>query len=303
MRPFKEDKSLVYGLCNTNRRKYYWKALHKRRGSLRRKQCRAIFKNTIWPEMPFKTHRLIPATGEKEIEVLLEIPLRQYAVTATAPGLHLPLETITEDLRNFGLVQISNQQLERSRKRSHNTTVKYKGKYRKYKKARDVTQCISRFSPAFRPLSCTPPCSLGTALTGVGVVASMTPGGIAGVCAVIFFVSAASSKKLKTNDSKHKIIYSPLRHQSMKAWRDPSQKLSVTAHVTDDEFCNGSEPRLERRIRRKLRKATKVVEQPHVEQRELENLRRNGLILFSEPFRAPFPKLYSLITGHKAQIS
>ena len=44
---------------------------------------------------------------EKVIEVLLEIPLRQYAATATPPGLHLPLETITEDLRNFGLLQIS----------------------------------------------------------------------------------------------------------------------------------------------------------------------------------------------------
>ena len=47
--------------------------------------------------MPFKTHRLI-LTTEKEIEVLLEvleIPLLQYAVTATAPGLHPPLETIT----------------------------------------------------------------------------------------------------------------------------------------------------------------------------------------------------------------
>ena len=65
-----------------------------------------LYKNKIWPEMPFKTHRLIP-TREKEIEVLLEIPLRQYAVTETAPGLHLPLETNTEDLRNFGLVQIS----------------------------------------------------------------------------------------------------------------------------------------------------------------------------------------------------
>ena len=47
--------------------------------------------------------------------------------------------------------------------------------------------------------------------------ASMPPVGIAGVCAVIFFVSAATSKKLKTNDSKHENIYSPLRHQSMKA--------------------------------------------------------------------------------------
>ena len=59
--------------------------------------------------------------------------------------------------------------------------------------------------------------------------ASMPPGGIAGVRAVIFFVSAAASKKLKIKDSKHENIYSPLRHQSMKAWRDLSQKLSVTA--------------------------------------------------------------------------
>ena len=56
--------------------------------------------------MPFKTHRLTP-TREREIEVLLEILLRQYAVTETALGLHLRLETITRDLRNFGLVQIS----------------------------------------------------------------------------------------------------------------------------------------------------------------------------------------------------
>ena len=59
--------------------------------------------------------------------------------------------------------------------------------------------------------------------------ASMPPGGIAGVCAVIFFVSAATSKKVKTKDSKQENIYSPLRHQSMKAWRDLSQNLSVTA--------------------------------------------------------------------------
>ena len=83
----------------------------------------------------------------------------------------------------------------------------------------------------------------------------------------------------------------------------PVSKAFSDGTVTDDEFCNGSEPRFERRIRRKLRKATKVVEQPHVEQRELENLRRNGLILFSEPFRAPFPKLYSLITGHKVKLA
>ena len=57
MRPFKEDKSLVYGLCNTNRRKYYGKAPHRRRGSLRRKQCRAIFKNTIWPTASFQPQK------------------------------------------------------------------------------------------------------------------------------------------------------------------------------------------------------------------------------------------------------
>ena len=45
----------------------------------------------------------------------------------------------------------------------------------------------------------------------------MPPGGIAGVCAVIFFVSAATSKKVKTKDSKQENIFSPLRHQSMKA--------------------------------------------------------------------------------------
>ena len=54
----------------------------------------------------------------------------------------------------------------------------------------------------------------------------------------------------------------------------PVSKAFSDSNVTDDEFCNGSEARFERRIRRKLRKAKKVVEQPHVEQRDLENLRR-----------------------------
>ena len=108
-----------------------------------------IFKNTIWLEMPFKTHRLIP-TREKDIEFLFEIPLLQYALTATAPWLHPPLETITEDLRNFGLVQISN-----NLKEAEKEVKLYSEVSKKYKKARDVTQCISRFGPAFRPLSCT----------------------------------------------------------------------------------------------------------------------------------------------------
>ena len=45
----------------------------------------------------------------------------------------------------------------------------------------------------------------------------MPPGGMPGVCAAIFFVSAATSRKVKTKDSKQENIYSPLRHQSMKA--------------------------------------------------------------------------------------
>ena len=86
--------------------------------------------------MPFKTHRLI-LTREKESQVLLEIPLRQYAVTATAPGLHPPLETNTEDLRNFGVVQISNNLKEVEKEVKHYSTVA-----KKYKRARDVTQYI-----------------------------------------------------------------------------------------------------------------------------------------------------------------
>ena len=85
--------------------------------------------------MPFKTHRLIP-TRENEIEVLLENPLRQYPVTATAPGLHPPLETVAKDLRNFGLVQISNN-LKEVEKEVYSTVAK------KCKRARDVTQYIS----------------------------------------------------------------------------------------------------------------------------------------------------------------
>ena len=87
--------------------------------------------------MPFKTHRLIP-TRETEIEVLVEIPLRQYAVTATTPGLHPPLETIAEDLKNFGLVQISNNLKEVEKEVKQCSTVA-----KKYKRARDVTQYIS----------------------------------------------------------------------------------------------------------------------------------------------------------------
>ena len=45
----------------------------------------------------------------------------------------------------------------------------------------------------------------------------MPPGGIAGVCAIIFFVSAATRKTVKTKDSKQENIYLPLRHQGMKA--------------------------------------------------------------------------------------
>ena len=54
----------------------------------------------------------------------------------------------------------------------------------------------------------------------------------------------------------------------------PVSKAFSGSNITADEFRNGSEALFERRIRRKLRKATKVVEQPNVEQRDLENLRR-----------------------------
>ena len=54
----------------------------------------------------------------------------------------------------------------------------------------------------------------------------------------------------------------------------PVSKALSDINVTDEEFLNGSEARFQRRIRRKLREATKVVEQPHVEQRDLENMRR-----------------------------
>ena len=54
----------------------------------------------------------------------------------------------------------------------------------------------------------------------------------------------------------------------------PVSKAFSDSIVKDDEFRNGSEARIERRTRRKVRKATKMVEQPHVEQRDLENLKR-----------------------------
>ena len=88
---------------------------------------------------------------------------------------------------------------------------------------------ISRLGKAFRPLSCPPPCSLGTALTRVGVVASLPLGGIAGVCAVSFFVSAATSKKLKTKGSKHEKLFTVASSKRESVKRDLSRKLSVTA--------------------------------------------------------------------------
>ena len=83
-----------------------------------------------------KTHRHT-STREKEIDVLLEIPLRQHAVTAPASGLQSPLETITEDLRNFGLVQISNYLKEVEKEVKHCSKVT-----KKYKKTRHITHNI-----------------------------------------------------------------------------------------------------------------------------------------------------------------
>ena len=184
--------------------------------------------------MPFKTHRLIPTT-EKETEVLLEvleIPLLQYAVTATTPGLHPPLETITEDLRNFGLVQISHK-FEKSGKRSQ--TLQWS-----VKELQEGERCQTMYIWFWSDVSTTVMYSAMQSwycFDWSWSRVSMPPGGIAGVCLVIFFVSAATRKKVKTKDSKQENIYSPLRHQSMKAWRDLSQKLSVTAILRLTNFA------------------------------------------------------------------
>ena len=87
--------------------------------------------------MPFKIHRFIPTT-ESEIEFLLEIPLLQNAVTATAPGLHPPLGTIAEDPGSFGLVQISNNLKEVEKKQVKHCSEVAK----KYKNTRDITHNI-----------------------------------------------------------------------------------------------------------------------------------------------------------------
>ena len=92
-----------------------------------------------------------------------------------------------------------------------------------------MSHTISRLGQAFRPLSCPPPYSLGTALTGVGVVASLLLGGVAGVCAVSFFVSAATSKKLKTNVPKHEKLFTVASSKRESVKRDLPQKLSLTA--------------------------------------------------------------------------
>ena len=158
--------------------------------------------------MPFKSHRLIPTT-EKEI---LEIPLLQYAVTATTPELHPPLETITEDLRNFGLVQISHK-FERSGKRSQTPQWSVK-------EVKEGERCNTMYISFWSDVSTTVMYSAMQSwycLDWSWGRASMPPGGIAGVCAVIFFVSAATRKKMKTKDSKQENIYSPLRHHSVTA--------------------------------------------------------------------------------------
>ena len=94
----------------------------------------------------------------------------------------------------------------------------------------------SRFGPAFRPLSCTPSCSFGTALTGVGVVlvASMPPGGIAGVLCGYFLCFGCNREYLFTLASS--------KHQSV---TQPVSKAFSDSNVTDDDFCNGSEQRFE----------------------------------------------------------
>ena len=116
--------------------------------------------------------------------------------------------------------------------------------------------------------------SLGTALIAVGVV---PPGGLAGVCALFSFFRLQPARKWWL-----KIIF--IHPCVIKAWKResvtrPVSKAFSDSNVTDDEFGNGSKPRIQGRIRRKLRKATKVVEQSHVEQRDLE---KNGLKIWEE---------------------
>lgn len=59
------------------------------------KTIQSHLENTHFARNAFQTQRLL-STREKETDIVLEIPLWQYAVIASAPGVHPSLE---EDCR------------------------------------------------------------------------------------------------------------------------------------------------------------------------------------------------------------
>ena len=67
----------------------------------------------------------------------------------------------------------------------------------------------------------------------------MPPGGLAGVCAVIFFVSAATSNKVMTKTQKYLFTLVSSKRESVTR---PVSKAFNDSNVTDDEFRNGSKP-------------------------------------------------------------
>ena len=156
--------------------------------------------------MPFKTHCFI-LTGEKEIEILLEITLRQHAVTATAPGLHPPLGTITEDPRSFGLVQISNN-VKEAKKRSQ--TLQWS-----VKEIQECERCHTMYISFWSGVLTT---VMYSAIQSWNCFdwnwspASMPLGGIA----VIFFVPVQPARKWRLKIQNRKIFIHPY---GIKAWK------------------------------------------------------------------------------------
>ena len=87
---------------------------------------------------------------------------------------------------------------------------------KKYKKARDVTQCISHFGPTFRPLSSTPPCSLGTALNGVGVVQACRLVALQAFVRLFSFFRLQPGRKWRLKIQNREIFIHPC---VIKAWK------------------------------------------------------------------------------------
>ena len=135
--------------------------------------------------------------------------------------------------------------------------------------------------------------SLGTALTEIGLVASIRLGSIASPCGVVSIVSASVSKKLRTKVSKHEKLFSLASSKG-----DNVNSLVLKAlndsKVTDDELYLIVNQMIQYRpltskeeIRKKIRKLrTKVVKQPVVEQPDLEKIRQE----IREKVRKRLPK-------------